>query len=274
MLNSVCSRGAQARRFIVVLAATLTCLAAGAASAWAAPAISITAGPSEGSATKATQISFSLSASVPDTNDVDFYCSIDDAVNYAACSAAAYPLCVAAGGGMNTCTQNKNYIGLAAGTHVFRAFASDCASPCDPFYDGNDGPLVTRTFTVDRTAPVVTITGGPNTDTNVVTRPGAAFSFIADEAVTFFCAVDQPAGSPCGPTFTLGSLTNGIHQFTLKAVDPAGNETVITQQFKVDIFKPKKCKKGKSAKAKAKYRKCKKANAKAKAKWKQKYGLR
>lgn len=102
----------------------------------------------------------------------------------------------------------------------------------------------------------------------------ATFTLSISEPVQIFCAVDADPAIPCAPAFELPVLANGVHNLRLTATDLAGNVSApVTHSFAVDIFKPKKCRKGKSTKAKAKRKKCLKQNAKAKAKWKKKHHL-
>ncbi len=60
-----------------------------------------------------------------------------------------------------------------------------------------------RTFTVDTRAPETTITGGPS---GTITATSATFSFAADEASTFTCALDGGAAVPCTSPAAYGRL--------------------------------------------------------------------
>lgn len=248
------------------------CLGA-AATASAQPAISITSGPAEGEFTKERKITFALSAIVPDAKQADFFCSLDNAVLFPGCHAINYPLCVPAAGGGQSCTQSISYM-VSEGAHAFRTFAADCDAPCEPADDGVDGPMVTRNFTVDRTAPIASITAGPSLAAPAV-RSAAAFNVTSTEPGTFNCSLD--AGPPviCETSIAFPAIFAGTHSLSVTAVDRAGNASVpATVSFKVDRLKPKKCKKGKSVGAKKKQRKCKRANAIAKAKWKKRNRIR
>lgn len=280
MNNSVVpTRLNRGTKSIAVLAATLLFFACfGASRASAEAVIAITAGPSEGSFTNAAPVNFALSAPIADTKVVDFYCSIDDAVTFSACDSATYPACAAAAAGVLACTQSKSYATLTEGAHTFRTFASECDAPCDPFDTGTDGPMITRSFTVDRTAPTVSILSGPSM-TSPLLQGAATFTFSSNEPGGFTCAVGIAAALPCTSPFSTTDFANGQNSLTIRAIDRAGNASApFVQNYMVDIFKPKKCKKprGKGAKranAKAKYRRCVKANAKAKALWKKKHGV-
>lgn len=267
----------RASRLLSIAAASIA-LAAGALfaaqPASAQPILNLTSGPAEGSTVNLTRATFGLVATVPDGKAVDFFCSVDNAFLFPSCHAVAYPSCVPAVGGGQLCTQTYSTGHLSAGAHVFRAFASDCDTGCEPADTGSDGPMVTRSFTVDRTAPVLSITGGTSVDPPLL-RGVPSFSFSAGEPVEFTCWIDGSSLGICASPFAPQGIRNGSHIFKITGRDPAGNEAVAVEHaFAVDIFKPKRCKKGKSDKAKAKNRKCKKANARAKAKWRKKHGLR
>lgn len=273
------TRSNRVASFVVAVVAILALIAcAGATRASAQPTISITSGPAEGSSTNASSVTFALLATAPATKDVDFFCSIDDAVTFYACDAVSFPTCVAAGAGTQSCTQSKSYPIPTQGDHVFRAFAADCDSPCDPSLTGTEGPLVTRSFNLDRTAPTVSVSGGPSM-TSPLLSGAATFTLAPSEPGTLSCALNAAGPVPCTSPYITTDFANGVNNLTIRATDRAGNiSPPLTHQFMVDIFKAKKCKKprgkgAKRAKAKVKYRKCVKANAKAKSVWKKKHGL-
>lgn len=231
----------------------------------AAPTISIVSGPGEGSFSQGRNVFFSMQANVPVSNPVDFGCSLNT-MSLFSCDDILYPSCTPQGA-TKSCTQSITYSLLSEGSHVFRTAAMDCTSPCDLFDDGQIGPVVTRSFTVDRTPPVISLASGP-TVSQPVTRGKPTFAFLANEPVMYSCSKDGAAPVPCGSPTTLNGVSNGRHTLSVTGTDRAGNAAPpMVLSYKVDVFKPKRCKKGKTAKAKSKYKKCVKANAKAKAKW-------
>lgn len=266
----------RSRRFaflgFVMLAIMLVALIPATASA--APTATITGGPAAGASTNAINITFTISALNIPVNDIDFYCSLDDAAVFEPCHAFDLPVCVHLASGQESCTQSKAYNSLPEGSHVFRVFASDCSSSCDNADKWTDGPIVSRSFIVDRQAPVVSVVSGPSMMAPLLTD-SATFILAISESAQVSCVLDIGAVFPCSTAIELPVLANGIHYLRLTATDPAGNVSApLTHSFEVDIFKPKKCRKGKSAKAKAKRKKCLKKNSRAKVKWKKKHGLR
>ena len=102
--------------------------------------------------------------------------------------------------------------GLADGTHVLTATATDAA--------GNASPPVTRTVRVDTAAPTVAITARPTSPT---TATSATIAFTASEAATFTCTVTAPhqAGSPqpCTSPFVVPTPDEGEYRIEITATD-------------------------------------------------------
>jgi hypothetical protein len=177
------------------------------------PTAQFSGGPAEGSDSGDNTPTFSFSSSEPGT----FECSID-------------------GGAFTTCTSPITLAALGDGSHTFAVHAID--------QSGNESPDITRTWTVDTTAP-----GAPSIDTpsdNTVTpdstptvtgEPGSA---EADATLTVF--VD---GSASGTTtvaadgswsFTVTSaLTDNGYAFTAKATDAAGNTSASSNTVHIRI---------------------------------------
>lgn len=260
------------RRFgalCVACAITLVLSLVSAAAASVAPTIDISGGPAEGSLTNSTTSpTFDLSVKTGSSTEVDFYCSLDDSVNFQVCDRNYYPTCVSTGFMEQTCSQAKTYPSPADGTHVFRAFATECDSPCDIETDGIDGPITSRTFSLDRSPPNVS---SPVRYTARLKHQGYPWEFYASEPATFSCWIDTIPAVGCTSPFTLPPLSNGPHGLFIRATDSVGNlGQAYRAEFRIDIFKPKKCRRGKSEKAKAKRLRCMKANAKAKKAWQKK----
>lgn len=121
--------------------------------------------------------------------------------------------CAVDGGGFQACTSPYHPSVTGDGEHVVRMRARDQAG-------NTDATPEQRTFTLDTTAPEATITTGP---TGAIGVTSATFTFTASESVRRFeCAVDG-GFSTCASPLTVNSLTEGQHQFRVRAVDIAGN---------------------------------------------------
>lgn len=160
-----------------------------------APQTVIDSGPS--APTTATAASFNFSS--PD-GTATFECKLDDAATW------------------QTCASPQAYgtpIPLGQGQHTFRVRARD------PL--GNvDSTPATRSWTVDTTGPVTSITGGPQSNTS---STSAAVSFTANEPATFECRLDsnqpsayQPCSSPSNHV-----VGEGVHKLDVRATDLVGN---------------------------------------------------
>ena len=101
---------------------------------------------------------------------------------------------------------------LSEGLHAFGLKVRDLA-----------GNVVTlsRSFAVDTTPPVTTITSGPSGSTKDRTP---TFSFHSSEpGSTFACSLDGATPTPCSSPKTLATLSFGAHTFRIRAKDAAGN---------------------------------------------------
>lgn len=236
--------------------------------------VTITSGLPEGGATNERQVSFRLSLVTGYNSNVDFFCSMDKVGVFQQCQADRVPTC-SANGATKLCTlATREFPTAAERKYVFRAFGSECNAPCNPTTSGLDGPILVRNFSVDRTAPVISLTSGPSYE-RAVTKGNPIFTFSANEPVSYTCSIDEGPALFCPSPSEFDDIGNGRHTLVVKAVDRALNASESLQaNFKVDRFKPKRCRRGKSAKAKTKHRKCVKANAKAKARWKKRNRLK
>ena len=115
----------------------------------------------------------------------------------------------------------------ADGSHTLTVRATDLA--------GNTSEDA-LTFTYDATAPTVTITEGPAEDA-VIQSSSTTFRFtVADlTTVTRTCKVDDGAFTVCTASdrHDLSGLGVGVHTFTVRAVDAAGNVTEVERTFAV-----------------------------------------
>lgn len=129
------------------------------------------------------------------------------------------------------CTSPVTYSNLAERAHTFAVRVRDAVGNLDP-------TPATRTWTVDLTPPVTTITAGP---TGTVPMASASFSFTANEAnVTFSCSLDGGAFNGCTSPTAFTSLAQGPHTFAVRARDAAGHDdpTPATRAWTVDTVPP------------------------------------
>jgi hypothetical protein len=91
---------------------------------------------------------------------------------------------------------------------------------------------VTKTTTVDATAPSVTITGGP-VEGDTVGTPTVQFSFDATDAnlQSVTCTLDNGAASPCSSTKSLSGYADGAHTFKVTATDKVEHVTTVVRHF-------------------------------------------
>jgi hypothetical protein len=114
---------------------------------------------------------------------------------------------------------------LAEGTFTAQARQSDAA--------GNVGTSAPHTFTVDSTAPDVSIEQKPDELTNSTT---ATFAFVVTEAETALsCKLDDAPVSECDSGVAeYADLAEGAHTFEVTATDAAGNGRTATYTWTVD----------------------------------------
>jgi hypothetical protein len=226
-------------------------------------------------ATNQATATFTISTTAPIGQFVDFGCSYDSP--FLQPCAIDFPTCTAGAGGQ-TCSQVVARA-LSPGKHIFRFLAAYCDAPTlddcvnnDEFYASE---ILTIPVEVDLIRPTVQIVTGPGKNKAVVKPGSGAFTFTSNEVATFTCTIDDRAPAPCASPFAVPKwLKNGKHTFDVTATDAAGNVGFDSQSFVVDVFRAKKCAKGKSKSAKAKRKKCVKKNTKDKKAWKKKHGLK
>ncbi|HXJ64426.1 MAG TPA: sulfatase/phosphatase domain-containing protein, partial [Actinomycetota bacterium] len=123
-------------------------------------------------------------------------------------------LCSLDGAPAASCTSPQGYSSLAAGQHTFAVQAADGA--------GNVSGAATWQWTVDRTPPDTSITGGPPASTTSTT---AQFTFTSTEGgSTFQCSLDGAAFATCSSPKSYSGLGPTGHTFAVRATDAAGNQ--------------------------------------------------
>ena len=182
----------------VVLAGTF------AATALAAPSVTIDSGPSGPTSDSTPTFGFTPSGA----RTVE--CSVDQGVE-----------------DFGPCTSETTHTAgpLADGDWIFRVRVSN---------PGNNSVVLTQSFTVDTTGPPVAIVGPTRTGQR---KP--AFQVSSTEpGATFACALDSNPAVACGPTFTPGrKLKAGRHTLVATAFDPLGNPGP-TQTVRFKVLRP------------------------------------
>lgn len=122
------------------------------------------------------------------------------------------------------------YSDLTTGSHTFSVRAIDPA--------GNGSALESFTWSVDRTAPTVTLSSTPKALANSTT---ATFAYSSDKTGSSFeCSLDQDGFNSCPAAETSYSgLADGQHTFRIRATDPLGNVSpVVTFPWTIDLTPP------------------------------------
>ncbi|HEX7463724.1 MAG TPA: sulfatase-like hydrolase/transferase, partial [Actinomycetota bacterium] len=152
------------------------------------PAVTVSGEPAE--LTNSRSASFTVTGSEPGT----FECSFDSA-------------------GFTPCASPLTLSELSDGSHTLIVRERDLA--------GNLSDPVTAAWTVDTSAPTVTIDSGPPDPS---TSSPVTFRFSSDEAhVAFSCSLDGTTLLLCESGMTLSALLAGLHTLAVHAVDAAGN---------------------------------------------------
>jgi hypothetical protein len=128
------------------------------------------------------------------------------------------------------CASPFTLAALPDGEHTFEVRAENA--------NGVDESPASRSFFLDATAPGASIESGPSGPT-MDTTPSFAFS-TEDASASLECKLDFGAFSPCGSPLALGPLADGLHSFSVRATDPAGNVTpdAPVRLFTVDTTPP------------------------------------
>jgi large repetitive protein len=128
------------------------------------------------------------------------------------------------------CTSPRRMTNLEDGSHEFQVIATDSA--------GNVSPAMSFRWTIDQTPPQVSITGVSPSQT-VSNIPEKTISFTSSEAAHFRCILDGGASQVCSSPYQVGDLQDGAHQFTVAAMDLAGNiSQSVSLSWQVDLTRP------------------------------------
>ena len=115
---------------------------------------------------------------------------------------------------------------MSEGSHTFYSRATDEAD--------NTGSSKSHTWTIDITNPTTTINSNPANQTN---SQNATFTFGSNEASsTFECKLDEGSWSNCSSPKNYYNLSEGNHDFKVRATDEAGNTgEEATYNWSIDI---------------------------------------
>jgi hypothetical protein len=173
------------------------------------PAVDVVSGPAGPTSDRTPTFQFTAEAGA------SVQCSIDHGTPaYGACSDA---------------TSHTPAGPLSEGRYTFRVRATDRA--------GNQA-TASQDFSVDYEAPSLSIDSGPAGPTNDTTP---SFGFAAEPGVAVECSIDQGTYGPCTSTTTylIGTpLSEGTHDFRVRATDAARNQAVVARTFTVDTTPP------------------------------------
>lgn len=157
--------------------------------------------------------------------------------------------CILDASGPVTCSNSSAPLGdLPEGVHsltvngVVLVDSPPCIAPIPPPTGGcaawtkvGNPVSASMSFTVDRTAPVVTLSGGPAEGSSSLAT-AASFSIDpGDGAVA--CTLDAAAVA-CGSTLDLTGLSPGAHQVVVSSTDAAGNVGTASRNFTVTAPAP------------------------------------
>ena len=125
------------------------------------------------------------------------------------------------------CDSPRGFTDLGDGNHTFHVRATDAA--------GNTGPTAERAFTVDASAPTVTIDTHPPALTN---SNAPAFTFSSEVGATYACRLDGETFAACASPQQYTGLVDGEHTFTVRATDAAGNSGEAAYVWTIDTAPP------------------------------------
>lgn len=126
------------------------------------------------------------------------------------------------------CASPVTLSGLTAGAHTFRLRAQDAG--------GNVSNIYAYNWTVDLTAPTVTLSAMPPAITNQV---NASFSFSGAGIVSYECQLDNLAFAACTSPVAFANLAATAHTFRVRGTSQAGNvSAVVAYNWTLDNVVP------------------------------------
>ena len=129
-------------------------------------------------------------------------------------------LCQLDGGAFAACSTPQTYSRLADGVHALSFKARDAA--------GNVGPATAHRWRIDTIAPPKPVL--LQKPANPSPSSSATFAFSdAESGATFECRIDGGAWAACTSPTTYARLSNGKHDFGVRARDAAGNRSAAAE---------------------------------------------
>lgn len=173
-----------------------------------APVVTVSSTPATITSSTAASFVFVTSDSLSGLQSIE--CSIDN-------------------GSFIPCSSPSNYNGLASGARSFRLRATDRA--------GNVSNIYSYSWTINTSAPTVTISSAPTAFTN---STSATFSFSGSGVVSYQCQIDGGSYVNCTSPRTYSGLTvNTSHTFRVRGTNAANVTSADAQiQWTIDTSAP------------------------------------
>jgi arylsulfatase A-like enzyme len=119
------------------------------------------------------------------------------------------------------CFGAPNFYNLKEGRHTLKVWSVDLAY--------NESPAITYIWKIDRTAPIVSLVGGPTEGST--SGPGeTTFGVSQSEKGQLWCSLDGVQFTTCSTPIHYADLPSGDHTFEVYAVDAAGNKSLIAER--------------------------------------------
>jgi endonuclease/exonuclease/phosphatase family metal-dependent hydrolase len=136
--------------------------------------------------------------------------------------------CQLSPGSFIPCSSPQSYSGLSNAEHTFSVRATDGV--------GNVGPVASRTWTVDSSAPSTHIDSGPS---GAVASASASFTFSSDQPGTFECQLSPASFTSCSSPQSYSGLGEGSHTFSVRATNTSGTlGSTASRSWTVDTLTP------------------------------------
>jgi hypothetical protein len=129
--------------------------------------------------------------------------------------------CSLDGGVAMPCFGAPNFYGLKEGRHTLEVWSLDLAY--------NRSVVIRYAWKIDRTAPVLTLLGGPAEGSTA--GPGeTGFGVSQTEKGQLMCSLDGVEFTTCSSTIHFADLPSGDHTFEVYATDAAGNQSLTAKR--------------------------------------------